>query len=77
LGITAHWISKEWELKSLLIDFVKLEGSHSGKNIKEVFLKSLKNLSITNKVSYFKVFKCFFKKINNKKYFYIDISGYN
>jgi hypothetical protein len=61
LGITAHWISKEWELKSLLIDFVKLEGSHSGKNIKEVFLKSLKNLSITNKVSYFKVFKCFLK----------------
>ncbi|CAJ0633387.1 3590_t:CDS:2 [Entrophospora sp. SA101] len=30
LGITAHWISKDWELKSILLDFCHLEGSHSG-----------------------------------------------
>jgi hypothetical protein len=39
-------------MKSLLIDFIKLEGSHSGKNIKEAFIKSLKDLNITNKVSF-------------------------
>lgn len=74
LGITAHWISKEWELKSLLLDFVKLEGSHSGKNIKEAFLKSLKDFGITNKVSFFKIFKYFFKKIEKiMKFYFIQI----
>jgi hypothetical protein len=51
LGITAHWITNEWELKNTIVDFVKLEGPHSGKNIKEVFLNSLNNLGITTKVS--------------------------
>ncbi|GBC36498.1 zinc finger BED domain-containing protein RICESLEEPER 2-like [Rhizophagus irregularis DAOM 181602=DAOM 197198] len=50
LGITAHWISDEWELKNILLDFVKLEGSHSGKNIKEFFLKSLKDFGIMTKI---------------------------
>ncbi|GBC48644.2 zinc finger BED domain-containing protein RICESLEEPER 2-like [Rhizophagus irregularis DAOM 181602=DAOM 197198] len=50
LDITAHWISDEWELKNILLDFVKLEGSHSGKNIKEFFLKSLKDFGIMTKI---------------------------
>jgi hypothetical protein len=50
LGITAHWITDRWELKNTLVDFVKLEGPHSGKNIKKVFLNSLNNLGITTKV---------------------------
>ena len=41
MDITAYWISDKWELKSLLIDFIKLEGLHTGINIKEAFLKSL------------------------------------
>ena len=53
LGITAHWITSNWELKSTIIDFVKLEGPHSGKNIKEVFLNSLNNLGITTKVNFY------------------------
>ena len=52
LGITAHWITNEWELKNTLVDFVKLEGPHSGQNIKEVFLNSLNNLGITTKVNF-------------------------
>ena len=52
LGITAHWVTSNWELKSTIIDFVKLEGPHSGKNIKEVFLNSLNNLGITTKVNF-------------------------
>ncbi|GBC51380.2 zinc finger BED domain-containing protein RICESLEEPER 2-like [Rhizophagus irregularis DAOM 181602=DAOM 197198] len=50
LGITAYWISDEWELKNILLDFVKLEGSYSGKNIKEFFLKSLKDFGIMTKI---------------------------
>ena len=50
MGITAHWITNEWKLKSLLLDFIKLEGNHSGANIKEVFLKSLKKFKIESKV---------------------------
>lgn len=53
LGITAHWVTSNWELKSTIIDFVKLEGPHSGKNIKEVFLNSLNNLGITTKVNFY------------------------
>jgi len=52
LGITAHWISDEWEMKSLLLDFIKLEGSHSGKNLKDAFIKSIKEFGITNKVMF-------------------------
>lgn len=57
LGITAHWVTSSWELKSTIIDFVKLEGPHSGKNIKEVFLNSLNNLGITTKVNFYKSLK--------------------
>ena len=63
LGVTAHWINDEWELKSILLDFIKLEGSHSGKNLKEFFLKSLDNFGITTKVSFLiKYLNNFFKK---------------
>jgi hypothetical protein len=53
LGITAHWVTENWELKSFLLDFIKLEESHSGANIKEAFLKSLRNFNIESKVSFF------------------------
>jgi hypothetical protein len=51
LGVTAHWISENWELKNLLLDFIKLEGSHSGENLATVFLKSLNDFGITTKAS--------------------------
>ncbi|GET04401.1 zinc finger BED domain-containing protein RICESLEEPER 2-like [Rhizophagus clarus] len=50
LGITAHWVTESWELKSILLDFIKLEGPHSGANIKKAFLKSLKNFEIESKI---------------------------
>jgi hypothetical protein len=51
LGITAHWITNEWELKNILLDFIKLEGPHSGENLKTVFLQSLENFGISTKVN--------------------------
>ncbi|CAB4404665.1 unnamed protein product [Rhizophagus irregularis] len=50
LGITAHLITNEWELKSFLLDFIKLNGPHSGANIKEAFLKSLSSYNIELKI---------------------------
>ena len=50
LGITIHWISNEWELKNLLLDFVQLEGTHSGENLATVFLQSLEDFGISTKV---------------------------
>jgi hypothetical protein len=51
LGITIHWISNEWELKNLLLDFIQLEGTHSGENLATVFLQSLEDFGISTKVS--------------------------
>ncbi|CAB4474251.1 unnamed protein product [Rhizophagus irregularis] len=50
LGITAYWVTENWKLKSFLLDFIKLEGLHSGANIKDAFLKSLKNFNIESKI---------------------------
>jgi uncharacterized protein involved in high-affinity Fe2+ transport len=52
LGITAHWITEDWELKNIFLDFIKLDGPHSGSNIKEAFLECLKNFKIESKVSF-------------------------
>ncbi|GES92090.1 zinc finger BED domain-containing protein RICESLEEPER 2-like [Rhizophagus clarus] len=51
LEITAHWVTESWELKSILLDFIKLKGPHSGANIKEAFLKRLKNFEIESKIN--------------------------
>jgi hypothetical protein len=50
LGITAHWITRNWELKEILIDFCKLTGSHSGENLAEVFVNCMNDLNILSKV---------------------------
>ena len=52
LGITAHLITNEWELKSFLLDFIKFEGTHLDANIKKVFLECLRNFNIESKVSF-------------------------
>ncbi|GES93085.1 zinc finger BED domain-containing protein RICESLEEPER 2-like [Rhizophagus clarus] len=49
LGITAHWVTESWELKSILLDFIKLEGPHSEANIKEAFLKTAQQALTTLK----------------------------
>src|ERR1041385_1187733 len=39
LGITAHWISENWQLNEILIDFHKLCNAHSGENLAEAFVQ--------------------------------------
>lgn len=50
LGITAHWITKDWELKEILIDFHKLVGIHSGENLAEAFINCINEFNIITKV---------------------------
>ena len=57
LGITAHWISKEWELVEILVDFYKLNGTHSGENLAESFINCCNEFKILTKVCiYFLIF---------------------
>jgi hypothetical protein len=50
LGITAHWVDSEWNLRSILLDFQLLSGPHSGENLQEVFELSCRELGILTKV---------------------------
>ena len=56
LGITAHWISSNWELKNTILDFQPLEGSHTGENLATVFFDTLKEYGILNKVILFIIY---------------------
>ena len=49
MAITAHWISADFVMHSMLMDFVQLFGSHSGVNIEKAFSQSLLNYNVFNK----------------------------
>lgn len=49
-GVVATWISKDWELKTRLIDLTHLPGSHTGANIAESFSSVLEEYGIWNKL---------------------------
>lgn len=51
LGVTAHWINENWDLKQVVLDFYHLEGSHSGENISKTLIKILKKYGILTKVN--------------------------
>jgi hypothetical protein len=53
LGISAHWISNDWKLKSTLIEFVDTQGESEGKNIAAPFWKALIQFKLESKVSLF------------------------
>ncbi|KAG4070300.1 hypothetical protein HA402_014400 [Bradysia odoriphaga] len=46
LAIRAHWLDAEWNYKSQLLDFCHIEGSHSGKAFKDLFVEVLQSLEI-------------------------------
>ncbi|CAB5364726.1 unnamed protein product [Rhizophagus irregularis] len=50
LSLTAHFIDKEWKLRSVIVDFIQMYGSHTGENIKNTFISGLENLSIEDKL---------------------------
>ncbi|XP_070522386.1 uncharacterized protein [Cardiocondyla obscurior] len=51
-GITIHFIDDEWNLQSIVLDFVPSHGKHTGKDIAYIFKNTImqNNLSIANKI---------------------------
>ena len=47
LGITYHYIDSDWKLKDILVDFICLEGSHSGENLANSFIQYLQKKILT------------------------------
>jgi hypothetical protein len=56
LGITAHWISENWELKKITLEFHHLKGPHSGENLAKAFFQVLRDYKLLTKVSLFFMF---------------------
>jgi hypothetical protein len=50
LAVTGHWLTKEWQLRSELLSFSEIEGSHSGENLGEELYDVLIKFHIANKV---------------------------
>jgi hypothetical protein len=46
MGITYHYVADDWSLQSGLLDFCHLPGSHTGENIANCFMQSLKKRGI-------------------------------
>ena len=50
LGVTCHFVSEIWEVKSLLIACSQLHGRHTGENIVSEFEEIVTRLKISDKV---------------------------
>lgn len=50
LGVTAHWMDREFELHSTIFDFIPITGRHTGDNLGELFFESLKKAGTLKKV---------------------------
>ncbi|CAG8690565.1 2244_t:CDS:2, partial [Cetraspora pellucida] len=48
--ITVHWISKDWKLQNILLDFINLHGPHSGENLCDAFVSSCREFGILLKI---------------------------
>ena len=53
LAITAHFISSDWKMHNITLDFVQIWGMHTGENIKESFVSCLKKYMIQKKANLF------------------------
>ncbi|CAG8749883.1 29294_t:CDS:2, partial [Gigaspora margarita] len=49
IAITESWISINWEIKDIILCFKELERSHSGLNIKEIFIQILNEFNLGDK----------------------------
>lgn len=49
-GITAHFVDRNWQLQSVVLDFAIMPQPHTGEIIKETFLTIMADFNIENKV---------------------------
>ncbi len=50
LGITAYYISEDWEYKEVLIGFEPVEGAHTGENLAYIVEDVLSRLKLTRRL---------------------------
>jgi hypothetical protein len=50
LAVTAHWITADWVLRSEVLGFSELEGSHSGENIGQELNDLIKKFEISDRL---------------------------
>jgi hypothetical protein len=50
LGVTAHWIDQNFELKNTILSLVEIHGSHSGQNLASHLLGVLDQFSLRSKL---------------------------
>ena len=50
LAINAHWMSSAFQQYRTCIEFVEIEGSHSGENLANIVATVLERFHISNKV---------------------------
>ena len=50
LGVTAHFLTADWELRSVLLVFRELQGCHTAENTTEVLYAIIKDFGIEGKV---------------------------
>ena len=50
MGITVHFINESWCFQQLTLDFIELEGSHTGRNIAGELIEILNLYGISTKV---------------------------
>lgn len=50
LGITAHFLTADWELRSVLLAFAELQGRHTAENIAATLYSVIKDFGIEDKV---------------------------
>jgi hypothetical protein len=43
MGVTGHWIDKDWNLHATTLDFFPLPESHTGENLHQAFVKVVTN----------------------------------
>ena len=50
LAVTAHWVTVDFEMKHVLLDFCDLPASHTAVNLKESVLQILHDFEIAHKI---------------------------
>ncbi|EUC60341.1 hypothetical protein RSOL_337550, partial [Rhizoctonia solani AG-3 Rhs1AP] len=50
LAIIGSWITQDWNLEEILLDFVELPGAHSGQNMASAIASVISELGISNKL---------------------------
>ena len=48
--ITLHWIDEDWALKNIVLDFKYVPVRHTGDNMKNIVMDSLKEYSLSHRI---------------------------